>query len=164
MSFQKIDQYMKKIFLVFAAMSAALVSGCSKNNPDGPVIDPVDNVFYTGKMTVLDGETENVSENVTVEVSFTADDTVQLLFKKVKFVPQMPMTLDVTVPGVKRERQKDGSYVLSGDGIVPETMTLPYSKFTVTGLSGTLAPGSLVMSLKFGEYPVEYSGTAVLTD
>lgn len=156
---------MKKIiFAAAAVVLAALFSGCSKNNADGPVVDPVDNAFYTGKMTVMDGDTENVSENVTVEVSFTADDTVQLLFKKVKFVPQMPVTLDVTVPGVKRERQKDGSYVLSGDGIVPEAMTLPYPKFTVTGLSGTLATGSLVLSLKFGEYPVEYSGTAVLTD
>ena len=155
---------MRKSFFVFAALSAALVSGCSENNPDEPVIDPVEDAVYVGTMTVMSAGVENVSEDVNVEVSFADNDTVTLLFRKVKFVPQMPVTLDVTVPGVGCDVQADGSYVLSGDGIVPETMTLPYPKFTVTGLSGKVDAESIVLSLKFGEYPVKYSGEVVRAD
>lgn len=152
---------MKKICFALAACLAALVSGCSKDTPDGP--DNPGDVApaaseYVGTMTVNASGTENVSENVTVEVTEESASAVTLVFRKVKFVPQMPMSLDVTVPGVKCMPEKDGTFTLSGDGIVPTALAMPYPKFTVTGLSGTLGGGSLEVSLNFGEYPTAYSG------
>ena len=80
------------------------------------------------------------------------------MFYKVKFVPQMPVSLDVSVPGVGFE-VKNGTIELSADGIVPLSGgTLPFPKYTVTGLSGTLTDTVILMKLNFGEYPVAYDG------
>lgn len=150
---------MKKMFFAVAAsMLALFMVGCSKN-PSGadPVIDPVEDVSYMGVLKVTSDGVENTSENVNVSVSFKEDKTVDILLHKVKFVPQMPVTLDVTVPGVKYEC-RDGVYSLSGDGIVPVTMGMPYEKFKVSGLTGTLDENTLSLALRFGQYPTSYSG------
>ena len=84
-----------------------------------------------------------------------------MVFHKVKFVPQMPVSLDVTVPDVKYSRAADGSLLLSSDGIVPITMMQPYPKYTVTGLSGKMSDKTLSISLNFGEFPTSYSGNVV---
>ncbi len=150
---------MKRIvFAVAASMLALFMVGCSKN-PSGsdPVIDPVEDISYTGVLNVTSGGVENASENVNVSVSFNEDKTVDILLHKVKFVPQMPFPLDVTVPGVKYEC-RDGVYSLSGDGIVPVAVGVPYEKFKVSGLTGTLDENTLSLSLRFGQYPTSYSG------
>ena len=143
--------------MLMAAM--LLPVSCSKES--GGVDEPMPSgkYEYSGKMTVSASGTDNVSEGVEVDV--VLDDkskTASIGFKGVKFVPQMPVTLDVTVPGVAYV-EKDGLLEFSGDDIIPLSGgTLPFPKYTVKGLSGTLDKSSLSLTLNFGDYPVTYDG------
>lgn len=148
----------KKLILIASMLLA--VAGCSKNNVNEEKEAPRSSV-YSGSLNVVAGGKDNVTEGVEVNADIDKDGVLTLVFHKVKFVPQMPVSLDVTVPDVKYSREADGSLLLSGDGIVPITMMQPYSKYTVTGLSGKMSDKSLSISLNFGEFPTSYSGNVV---
>lgn len=151
---------MKKILILLAAIMTLPMS-CSKEN--GTVNDPLtsEEYEYSGKMTVTASGVENVSENVEVDVILDEKTkTASIGFEDVKFVPQMPVTLDVTIPEVSYV-EKDGQIEFSGDGIVPLSGgILPFPKYTVTALSGTLTKSRLRLTLNFGDYPVTYEGTS----
>ena len=136
------------------------VAGCSKNNVNEEKEAPRSSV-YSGSLNVVAGGKDNVTEGVEVNADIDKDGVLTLVFQKVKFVPQMPVSLDVTVPDVKYSREADGSLLLSGDGIVPITMMQPYPKYTVTGLTGKMSAKALSVSLNFGEFPTSYSGNVV---
>lgn len=148
----------KKLILIASMLLA--VAGCSKDNVNEEKEAPRSSV-YSGSLNVVAGGKENVTEGVEVNADIDKDGVLTLVFHKVKFVPQMPVSLDVTVPDVKYSREADGSLVLSGDGIVPITMMQPYPKYTVTGLSGKMSAKALSVSLNFGEFPTSYSGNVV---
>lgn len=148
----------KKLILIASMLLA--VAGCSKNNVNEEKETPRSSV-YSGSLNVVAGGKDNVSEGVEVNADIDKDGVLTLVFHKVKFVPQMPVSLDVTVPDVKYSREADGSLLLSGDGIVPITMMQPYPKYTVTGLSGKMSAKALSVSLNFGEFPTSYSGNVV---
>lgn len=145
------------------AVALLLPVSCSKESVtvDGPMQSG--KYEYSGKMTVSASGTDNVSENVEVDVIL--DDkskTASIEFKGVKFVPQMPVTLDVTVPGVAYV-ETDGRLEFSGDDIIPLSGgTLPFPKYTVKALSGILDKSSLSLTLNFGDYPVTYEGALSL--
>lgn len=151
---------MKKILMLSLAALPLLTMSCSKENGlnDEPIV--ANEYEYSGTMTVSAGGADNVSENVAVDCLLDKDSrTMKILFHKVKFVPQMPVSLDVTVPYVGYI-EKDGTVKFTGDGIVPLSGgTVPFPKYTVTALSGTLTTTSLSLSLNFGDYPVTYKGT-----
>lgn len=136
------------------------VAGCSKDNVNEEKEAPRSSV-YSGSLNVVAGGKDNVTEGVEVNADIDKDGVLTLVFHKVKFVPQMPVSLDVTVPDVKYSRAADGSLLLSGDGIVPITMMQPYPKYTVTGMSGKMSAKALSVSLNFGEFPTSYSGNVV---
>lgn len=143
-----------------SASMLMIIVACSKNTPEEPAATSTEGA-YSGTMTVVYGGKENVSENVLVDVTYGEDGQAAILFHDVAFVPQMPITLDVTVPDVKCEQGEDG-VILSGDGIVPLSGgVVPFPKFTVTSLSGRISSGKLQLSLNFGEYPTSYSGVAL---
>lgn len=148
----------KKLILIASMLLA--VAGCSKNNVNEEKVSPRSSV-YSGSLNVVAGGKDNVTEGVEVNADIDKDGVLTLVFHKVKFVPQMPVSLDVTVPDVKYSREADGSLLLSGDGIVPITMMQPYPKYTVTGLSGKMSAKALSVSLNFGEFPTSYSGNVV---
>lgn len=148
----------KKLILIASMLLA--VAGCSKNNVNEEKEAPRSSV-YSGSLNVVAGGKDNVTEGVEVNADIDKDGVLTLVFHKVKFVPQMPVSLDVTVPDVKYSREADGSLLLSGDGIVPITMMQPYPKYTVTGLIGKMSDKALSISLNFGEFPTSYSGNVV---
>lgn len=148
----------KKLILIASMLLA--VAGCSKNNVNEEK-DPPRSSVYSGSLNVVAGGKDNVTEGVEVNADIDKDGVLTLVFHKVKFVPQMPVSLDVTVPDVKYSREADGSLLLSGDGIVPITMMQPYPKYTVTGLTGKMSAKALSVSLNFGEFPTSYSGNVV---
>ena len=148
----------KKLILIASMLLA--VAGCSKNNVNEEKEAPRSSV-YSGSLNVVAGGKDNVTEGVEVNADIDKDGVLTLVFHKVKFVPQMPVSLDVTVPDVKYSREADGSLLLSGDGIVPITMMQPYPKYTVTGLTGKMSAKALSVSLNFGEFPTSYSGNVV---
>ena len=148
----------KKLILIASMLLA--VAGCSKNNVNEEKGAPCSSV-YSGSLNVVAGGKDNVTEGVEVNADIDKEGVLTLVFHKVKFVPQMPVSLDVTVPDVKYSRAADGSLLLSGDGIVPITMMQPYPKYTVTGLSEKMSDKALSISLNFGEFPTSYSGNVV---
>lgn len=148
----------KKLILIASMLLA--VAGCSKSNVNEEKEAPRSSV-YSGSLNVVAGGKDNVTGGVEVNADIDKDGVLTLVFHKVKFVPQMPVSLDVTVPDVKYSRAADGSLLLSGDGIVPITMMQPYPKYTVTGLNGKMSDKALSISLNFGEFPTSYSGNVV---
>lgn len=145
-----------KAFLFAAVLVVA--AACSKNEPVKIIETPAETV-YSGTMTVVADGKDNVSENVKVNVSFQEDGAATIIFNKVKFVPQMPVSLDVTVPGVTCEI-RENEIILSGNDIVPLAMGMPYEKYKVTSLSGKIIAGKLTVSLNFGEFATSYAGDA----
>lgn len=145
-----------KAFLFAAVLVVA--AACSKNEPVKIIETPTETV-YSGTMTVVAGGKDNVSENVNVNVNLQDDGTATIIFNKVKFVPQMPVSLDVTVPGVKCET-RENEIILSGNDIVPLAMGMPYERYKVTSLSGKIISGKLTISLNFGGYATSYVGDA----
>lgn len=149
---------MKLLNAFLIAAVSVVAAACSKNEPVKIIETPAETV-YSGTMTVVAGGKDNVSENVKVNVNLQDDGTATIIFNKVKFVPQMPVSLDVTVPGVKCEIRKN-EIILSGNDIVPLAMGMPYAKYKVTSLSGKITAGKLTVSLNFGEYATSYVGDA----
>lgn len=145
-----------KAFLFAAVLVVA--AACSKNEPVKIIETPTETV-YSGTMTVVTDGKDNVSENVKVNVSFQEDGTATIIFNKVKFVPQMPVSLDVTVPGVTCEI-RENEIILSGNDIVPLAMGMPYERYKVTSLTGKIISGKLTISLNFGEFATSYIGDA----
>lgn len=145
-------------FLIAAVLTVA--AACSKNEPVKIIETPAETV-YSGAMTVVAGGKDNVSENVNVNVNVSPQDdgTATIIFNKVKFVPQMPVSLDVTVPGVKCEI-RENVIILSGNDIVPLAMGMPYERYKVTSLTGKIIAGKLTISLNFGGFATSYVGDA----
>ena len=140
--------------MLFMAVALLLSQSCTKENGTNEEPLVANEYEYSGTMTVTAGGSDNVSEDVAVECLLDKDAHTM----KIQFVPQMPISLDVTVPDVSYS-EKDGAVTFSGDGIVPLSGgTVPFPKYTVTALSGTLTANSLSLSLNFGDYPVIYSG------
>lgn len=147
---------MKLLNAFLIAAVSVVAAACSKNEPVKIIETPAETV-YSGTMTVVAGGKDNVSENVNVNLQ--DDGTATIIFNKVKFVPQMPVSLDVTVPGVKCEI-RENEIILSGNDIVPLAMGMPYAKYKVTSLSGKIIAGKLTVSLNFGEFATSYAGDA----
>lgn len=149
---------MKLLNAFLIAAVSVVAAACSKNEPVKIIETPAETV-YSGTMTVVAGGKDNVSENVKVNVNLQDDGTATIIFNKVKFVPQMPVSLDVTVPDVKCEI-RENEIILSGNDIVPQTMGMPYEKYKVTSLTGKIISGKLTISLNFGEFATSYVGDA----
>lgn len=147
---------MKLLNAFLIAAVSVVAAACSKNEPVKIIETPAETV-YSGTMTVVAGGKDNVSENVNVNLQ--DDGTATIIFNKVKFVPQMPVSLDVTVPGVKCEC-RENEIILSGNDIVPLAMGMPYAKYKVTSLNGKITAGKLMVSLNFGEFATSYVGDA----
>lgn len=149
---------MKSLNAFLIAAVSVVAAACSKNEPVKIIETPAETV-YSGTMTVVAGGKDNVSENVNVNVSLKDDGTATIIFNKVKFVPQMPVSLDVTVPGVTCET-RENEIILSGNDIVPLAMGMPYERYKVTSLNGKIIAGKLTISLNFGGYATSYAGDA----
>ena len=147
---------MKLLNAFLIAAVSVVAAACSKNEPVKIIETPAETV-YSGTMTVVAGGKDNVSENVNVNLQ--VDGTATIIFNKVKFVPQMPVSLNVTVPGVKCEC-RENEIILSGNDIVPLAMGMPYAKYNVTSLNGKITAGKLTVSLNFGEFATSYAGDA----
>ena len=152
---------MKKLFAAIIALAA--LAGCSKEKNENRISGDVP---FIGKMTVVYRGENVVTDNVMVDfcTEGEAEGTATLKMYQVKFVPQMPMSLDINIHDVK--------YTVSGevvsfnaDGVVPLPRRpsrieaeLPAEMYTVRGLAGTIRGGVLEFSLSFGDFPTSYKG------
>ena len=75
-----------------------------------------------------------------IRVDFTPSEdgkTATLTMYKIKFVPQMPVTIDVTIPDVALT-VSGNTVTLACDGVDPLAMGGPVSRYHVKNLTGTL--------------------------
>lgn len=121
---------------------------------------------YKGEMTVVYDGKDFEQEGINVQVEFNEEQTsVDIKLHKVKFVPAMPVTIDVTILDVPAVKSEDGTWSFYGDGITPWAMGGPYKNYRADQLSGTISGSVLDFSLDFhnvkkGEsYPTTYTGS-----
>lgn len=101
---------------------------------------------------------ENSFDNEDIEVNFTPSEdgtTASVTIYKIRFVPQMPVTIDVTIPDIDLTVTKD-AILLACDNVIPLAMGGEYPRYTVTQLEGTLKDDSLEFSLNFGSSPTAF--------
>lgn len=144
-----------------AASVIVLMASCEK----APSVITEDSPEFSGKMTVL-YEGEPFDQNgIKVLVELNADKTMlDIKMMKVKFVPAMPVRIDVTILEVPVTEEADGIWSFYGDGITPWAMGGPYDGYRVDELRGTVSDSTLEFSLDFYNtkknqaYPTSYSG------
>lgn len=150
------------IAYVFAAL--LLVVSCQ----EPPTVITDLSPRYSGKMTVVYEGEDFVQAGISVKAEMSEDGKkMDLMLEKVKFVPAMPLRIDVTIMNIPLEDTADGSVSFSADGVVPWAMGGPYDTYRVNDLTGYIKDATLVFSLDFFNvkknegYPTSYSGEIV---
>jgi hypothetical protein len=108
------------------------------------VVDQNDGSFYE-------------QDDVEVNYELREDGKLNFVMYKVKFASGMPLKLDMVVEGADYT-ENNGTYTISGDGLIPYAMGGPFEKFTITNLRGTITSESCTLDFICGEYPVSYNG------
>lgn len=145
---------MKRILqaLFAAALSLALVA-CGTDEPE--VVLPETTGELTGSFSIVNSDgTTFAMDNIRSDYEIL-DGTVDITLYEISFSPRMPMTLDMTIPGVKIS-QVSGGYSLSADSIVPLALGRPFEQYMVTDLTGTLTTTGLSLKMDIGGCPSEY--------
>lgn len=152
---------MKKSILFMFALTAILVS-CDKSEKENEEpVTVLESTDYTGTLTVnaSSGSFDTDSVKVSFNVTEKADSASITLFQ-VKFSPRMPVSLDVTIPGITVTPTKKGA-ILTCDSIVPLAMGGEFPNYTVKGFEGEIIDDELTFSLNFGSTPTSYQGKAL---
>lgn len=142
----------------FLAFSIAVLSLISCHKTPQPHEIPPQNLFLGTVSVDYEG---GVVDNPDIKVAFlpSEDGTkADIIIYKIKFVPKMPVRIDVTIPAVDVVKESDG-VSFSCNNVVPLALGGEYPKYNVTSLDGTLKGNSLSFSLNFGDYPTQFSGT-----
>ena len=150
-----------KRFLTGLFVLSLACASCQKP----PTVVTEESPAFSGRMIVdYDGESF-VQEGISVKVDFSEDGkSMDMMLNKVKFVPAMPIRIDVTIMNVPLEEAADGSVMFSADGVVPWAMGGLYDTYRVDNLSGVLKDNTISFSLEFFNtkknegYPTSYEG------
>lgn len=155
--------HMKKYLTVLFAV-IMLSASCQKP----PTVITDQSPKYSGKMTVVYEGEDFVQNGISVKAEMSKDGkTMDLMLEKVKFVPAMPIRIDVTIMDIPLEEAADGSILFSADGVVPWAIGGPYDTYRVDDLTGTVDGDAISFSLDFFNvkknegYPTSYSGNKV---
>ena len=146
-----------KLNRMILALAALALLACNKEEKEElPVAVAAD---YKGVATVEASSGTFDTEDIEVNFTPSEDGTVATItINKIRFVPQMPVTIDVTIPNVGLTSTKDG-FQLACDNVIPLAMGGEYERYTVTNLTGTLKDDELAFSLNFGSTPTSFKGT-----
>ena len=147
---------MKLNKLIFAA-AALLMLGCGKKGTEDVLVP--EKGSYTGTVTVVYQGSDFDNENIKVDFIPAADGkTASIVLNQIRFVPQMPVTIDVTIPDVTLQADEK-EIVLSCARVVPLALGGEYPRYTVTDLKGKIVGDEMTFSLKFGDSPTSFRGT-----
>lgn len=141
---------------LFAAFVAMILTGCGKQISETPLVPEESD--YIGTVTVIYNDAP--FDNEGIRVNFTpAEDgkTASVTLHQIRFVPQMPVTIDVTIPGISLQTGTE-KITLSCERCIPLAMGGEYPKYTVTDLKGEIVGEELSFSLNFGDYPTSFKG------
>ena len=146
-----------KLNSMILVLAALVLLACNKEEKnETPVAEAG---VYKGVVTVE--ASSGTFDNEDIEVNFTPSEdgaTATITINKIRFVPQMPVTIDVTIPNVGLTSTKNG-FQLACDNVIPLAMGGEYERYTVTNLTGTLKDDELAFSLNFGSTPTSFKGT-----
>lgn len=141
---------------LFAALLGVLLVSCGKETPAMPLVPEESD--YVGTVTVIYQETPFDNENISVNFTPAEDgQTGSITLHQIRFVPQMPVTIDVTIPDIRLQSTPE-KILLSCERTIPLAMGGEYPRYTVTGLQGEIAGQELTFSLNFGDYPTSFKG------
>lgn len=144
---------LNKILAALAAIVILISCGKKEDEPITPT-----NADFNGTVSVIFNGSPFDNENI--DVNFTPSEdgkTASITIYKIRFVPQMPVTIDVTIPNVNV--MVSGEVMsLSKDHVVPLAMGGEYPRYTVTGLKGKIVGDEMSFSLNFGDYPTSFTG------
>lgn len=145
---------MKRILpTLFAAALSLAVVACGTGEPE--VVLPETTGELTGSFSIVNSDGATFAmDNIRSDYEIL-DGTVDITLYEISFSPRMPMTLDMTIPGVKIS-QVSGGYSLSADSIVPLALGRPFEQYMVTNLTGTLTTTGLSLKMDIGGCPSEY--------
>lgn len=147
---------MKKTVLFLAAIAAVFVS-CEKNDKADSPVQPK-KAEYVGVVTVTYQGTGYDNNDINVDFTpYEKGDSASLTIHQIRFVPQMPVTIDITIPGIALS-STDDKIALKCDSVIPQAMGGEYPRYKVTGLNGEIVDDKLSFSLNFGSYPTSFSG------
>jgi len=146
-----------KIRLILLSFLALALAACHKSDPE--LVPDSEADMYVGTVTVLyEGEE---FDNVDKQVKFTPSidgTSASLTIYKIRFVPKMPVMVNVTIPGIKVEQSGEKT-LLSCDNVVPQALGGDYPKYLVKEFKGEISGSRLTFSLYFGEHPTSFEGT-----
>jgi hypothetical protein len=145
-----------KTFRLLAALLGLLLVGCGKETPETPLVPEESD--YVGTVTVIYQEAPFNNENISV--NFTPSEggeTASITLHQIRFVPQMPVTIDVTIPDISLQSTTE-KIILSCERTIPWAMGGEYPRYTVTSLQGEIVGEELTFSLLFGDYPTSFKG------
>lgn len=152
---------MKKIifFAILGAFSLNFISCEEENEKEGNNVSiiPLENI-YTGTINVnFKGQ---ATDTEGVDCGVLKDDnkkTIDLNLYQVKFVPQMPLTIDLTIPSISFQ-ESNNEIKFSADSIAPTMGGNPYPQYAATNLTGMIIGDSIWFHCSFGDYPTTYQG------
>jgi len=149
----------KTIYLLLAF--AVVLAGCDKSEKENEEpVNVLKSTDYSGTLTVNASSGAFDTENVKVSYIATEKaDSASIIMYQVKFSPRMPVSLDVTVPGIVVKKTAKGA-ILTCDSIVPLAMGGEFPNYTVKGFEGEIIDDDLTFSLNFGSTPTSYQGKA----
>lgn len=134
-----------------------LTTACENGNNNDLPNNPDESKCYKGSMTVDQNDgTVYTQEGVEVDYEIKGDK-LNFVMYKVKFANGMPIKLDMVVEGINYT-EVNGTYTITGDGIVPYAMGGPFEKYTITNLTGVITDTEFTLDFMCGEYPVTYEG------
>lgn len=146
---------MKAKHLLFAFVAMSLI-GCGKETPEMPLVPEESD--YVGTVTVVYNEAPFDNEGIRVNFTPSEDgQTASITLHQIRFVPQMPVTIDVTIPDITLQSSTE-KIVLSCERCIPLAMGGEYPRYTVTDLRGEIVGDELTFSLNFGDYPTSFKG------
>lgn len=157
---------MKKVLFLLIAVIA--LSACKKSQEpatkdtkqasENPVFEK--EAQYNGSVFVTFNGQEYETPSIRVKLSKENETEATLSMYKVKFVPQMPVTIDLDLPGVNY-KTTGNSYTITGNNIIPTMGGNPFEKYIATDIKGTATKETLSFSLNFGQYPTRYEGQRI---
>lgn len=146
-------------FFALAAMLFGMVA-CNNEKTPEPVIDLDTTTAYNGTVSVIVAGQEISTTNSVIEIEPSENGkSFNIVFKMIKFVPQMP-ALDITIPAVGYV-VADEAISFAAESIIPLCLGGEFPQYLVTGLKGTITANSIDLSLKFGEFQTSFRGFIV---
>ena len=143
--------------ILYAILPLLLFAACDNGENNNLPSKPTEEC-YVGTMVVDQNDGSFYEqEEVKVNYELREDGKLNFVMYKVKFASGMPLKLDMVVEGADYT-EDNGTYTLSGNGLIPYAMGGPFEKFTITELHGTITPETFTLDFICGEYPVSYNG------